>query len=232
MNDPNTPATPAPAPATTAPTAPSIPVEPYPPQNLNPTYTADWIAIEKANLAAGKITPDEAARRFDALGASAEQIAPDTRSDEVKQFDAAFPPAKPEDFIIRYHEPGQFAPPMTPEMQQFDTCARSWLAGAEFPASVGNSLISAITKTAQATKHMSAEALESYGLLQYARLERVYGAELQDKLSAAGRLVEMLETKQPGLKDLLRSKGLGDNAEIASLLIQQAERYWMRRTGR
>jgi hypothetical protein len=55
---------------------------------------------------------------------------------------------------------------------------------------------------------------------------------LENKLHAAGRMVEELEKKQPGPKNLLRSKGLGDNAEIASLLIQQAERYWIRRKGR
>ncbi len=42
-------------------------------------------------------------------------------------------------------------------------------------------------------------------------------------------MVEALEQKQPGLKNLLKSKGIGDNAMIASLLIQQAERYWARR---
>jgi hypothetical protein len=96
----------------------------------------------------------------------------------------------------------------------------------------GNGLISTIAKVAQQTKHLSADQLESYGLEQYARLERVYGAELEDRLNAAGRMVEVLEKKQPGLKNLLRSKGLGDNAEIAQLLIQQAERYWLRRKGR
>ena len=121
---------------------------------------------------------------------------------------------------------------MTPELKQFDTSARTWLNQAEFPATIGNGLISTIAKFAQQTKHLSADQLESYGLLQYERLERVYGAELEDKLNAAGRMVEVLKKKQPGLKNLLRSKGLGDNAEIASLLIQQAERYWIRRKGR
>jgi len=42
-------------------------------------------------------------------------------------------------------------------------------------------------------------------------------------------MVEALEAKQPGLKNLLRSKGVGDNALVASLLIRQSERYWARR---
>jgi len=42
-------------------------------------------------------------------------------------------------------------------------------------------------------------------------------------------MVEALEAKQPGLKNLVRSKGVGDNALVASLLIGQSERYWARR---
>ena len=150
----------------------------------------------------------------------------------IKLLDQHFPAAKPEEFLIRYGEPGQVAPPMTPELQQFDTSARSWLNQAEFPATIGNSLITTIAKVAQQTQHLSADQLESYGLLQYERLERVYGAELEDKLNAAGHMVVEIDKKTPGLKNLLRSKGLGDNAEVAQLLIQQAERYWLRRKGR
>ncbi len=121
---------------------------------------------------------------------------------------------------------------MSKALSDFDQSALSWLVGAKFPANIGNSLITTIAKVAQQTKHLSADHLEGYGLLQYERLEQVYGAELEDNLNAAGRMVEQLEKKTPGLKNLLRSKGLGDNAEIASLLIQQAERYWIRRKGR
>ena len=75
------PAAPAPAPpAPTTPTAPAIPVEPYSPAGLSPSHAAQIIEWEKDNLAKGKITPEEAARRFDALGATPEQRAPDTRT--------------------------------------------------------------------------------------------------------------------------------------------------------
>ena len=222
----------APPATTPTPTAPATPVEPYEPARMSPSDAAKWIEVEKENLAKGTITPEEAARRFDALGATPEQRAPDTRSADVKLLDQHFPVAKPEEFLIRYSEPGQVAVPLTKEQQQFDTLARGWLVDAEFPASIGNSLVTTISKVAQQTKAMSPDQLESYGLLQYERLERVYGAELEDKLNAAGRMVVELDKKTPGLKNLLRSRGLGDNAEIASLLIHQAERYWLRRKGR
>jgi hypothetical protein len=52
---------------------------------------------------------------------------------------------------------------------------------------------------------------------------------LEEKLRAAGRMDVAIDQKTPGLKNFLKSKGLGDNAMVASLLIQQAERYWARR---
>jgi hypothetical protein len=45
-------------------------------------------------------------------------------------------------------------------------------------------------------------------------------------------MVVALDKKQPGLKNLLRSRGLGDNAMVASMLIQQSERWHARRKGR
>ncbi|HEV8327703.1 MAG TPA: hypothetical protein VGQ08_09485 [Nitrospiraceae bacterium] len=106
------------------------------------------------------------------------------------------------------------------------------MSGAEFPRELGNSLITTIEKVAQTTKHMDANQLEQYGFDEFAKLERVYGKDLDAKLQAAGRMVEELEKTKPGLQNLLRSNGLGDNALIASMLIGQSERYWARRKGR
>ena len=53
--------------------------------------------------------------------------------------------------------------------------------------------------------------------------KKAHGAKLDEKLNAAGRMVEALEKKQPGLKDLLKSNGIGDNALVASMLIAQSE---------
>jgi hypothetical protein len=62
--------------------------------------------------ASGKITPEAAAKIFDDLGTPPDQrVTPaETRSDEVKLLDQHFPAAKPEDYQIRYTDPGQFAP--------------------------------------------------------------------------------------------------------------------------
>ncbi len=82
---------------------------------------------------------------------------------------------------------------------------------------------------ARQTKAMTPDQLESYGLIEYETLQQVYGDKLEEKLTSAGQMVEVLEKTTPGLKNLLRSKGLGDNALIASMLIGQAKRYWARR---
>ena len=55
-----------------------------------------------------------------------------------------------------------------------------------------------------------------------------HGFTLEERLSEAGRMVEEIEQTTSGLKNLLQSKGIGDSAMIANLLIQQAQRYWAR----
>jgi hypothetical protein len=42
-------------------------------------------------------------------------------------------------------------------------------------------------------------------------------------------MIHDLDLKQPGLKNLLRSKGIGDNALVASMLIGHAAIYHARR---
>ena len=186
---------------------------------------AGWV---KDDLAKGKIIPEEATKRFDSLNATAEQRALDTRSEDVKQLDAHFPPAKPEEFLIRYGLPGHELP-MTKELRAFDHSARTWLSEAQFDRALGNALITNIEKVAHTTKGMTPDQLESYGLVEFEKLEQAYGPAQEEKLRAAGRMVEALDTKHPGLKNLLRSKGIGDNALAASLLIQQAARYHARK---
>ena len=227
------PATPAPAPATPAtPTAPAIPVEPYSQSGLSPSHAAQWIEIEKENLAQGKISPEEATRRFDSLGATPEQRAPDSRSAEVRLLDQHLPPASPGEYLVRYAAPGQEEAPRTPETTAFDQSARAWLAGAEFPRDIGNSLISQIERVAQQTKHMNADELDSYGSAEFAKLENAYGETLDEKLRAAAVMIDALDKKQPGLKQLLQTRGIGDNALVAAQIIGQSECWHARRKGR
>ena len=218
-----------------APTSPAVPItharppiEPGPQAEITPAQAATMAEWTKADLLAGKITPEQATQQFNALNTPLDQRVADSRSDEEKMLDKQFPGAKPEAYIIRYGEPGQ-EPTMTPELKAFDQSARTWMSGAGFPRDVGNSLVNAIAKTAQLTKDMNADQLEQYGADEFAKLERAHGSALDDKLRAAGRMVEDLERKQPGLKQLLKSKGIGDSAMVANLLIAHAQIYHARR---
>ena len=186
---------------------------------------AGWI---KEDLASGKITQEQASKAWDQLGTSLEQRAPDTRTDEMKALDAAFPPAKGEEYLIRYHPPGQDMP-LTTEQKAFDSDARSWLAGADFHRELGNSMVNTIERVATQTKGMNETQLEIYGRAEFAKLQRVYGDKVEEKLNQAGRMVEELEKKRPGLKQLLQSGGIGDSAMVANMLIQQSQRYFARR---
>lgn len=228
MNDPTPPQAPPAAPAPTVP-SPSVPVHPTAPITASQAATmADWT---RQDVASGKLSAEQATKIFDDLGVPMDQrtTAADTRTDEHKLVDQHFPPAKDSEYQIRYAAPWQREDlVMTPELKAFDTSARTWLSAAEFPRELGNSHVTAIERVAQQTKSMSADQLENYGLVEYEKLQRAYGDKLEEKLTSAGHMVEVLEKRTPGLKNLLRSKGLGDNALIASMLIGQAERYWAR----
>jgi hypothetical protein len=76
---------------------------------------------------------------------------------------------------------------------------------------------------------MNADQLDQYGADEFVKLERAHDAALEERLRSAAEMIHDLDLKQPGLKNLLRSKGIGDNALVASLLIQQAERYHARK---
>ena len=121
---------------------------------------------------------------------------------------------------------------MTPEMTAFDHSARAWLSGAEFPRDGGNALITQIERVAQQTQHMSADELERYGYAEFAKLENAYGETLDEKLRAAAVMIDALDKTQPGLKQLLQTRGIGDNARVAAQIIGQSECWHARRKGR
>jgi len=165
---------------------------------------------------------------FNELGRTMEQREPDARTDEQKELDAAFPPGKPSDYRIVYGKPGEDVP-QTPELKQFDTNARTWMAGAGLPRDLGNTLVTTISRVIERTQKMTPAELDSYGEVEYAKLEKVFGRELDAKLRSAGLMVEDLEKQRPGLKHLLKRRGIGDNALVVAQLIQHSERYHARK---
>jgi hypothetical protein len=118
---------------------------------------------------------------------------------------------------------------MTPELKVFDQSSRKWLSGAGFPRETGNSLVNTIAKVAQQTQHMTADQLETYGYAEFEKLQKAHGPALEERLQAAARMIHDLDLKTPGLKNLLKSKGIGDNAMVANMLIAHAQIYHARK---
>ena len=172
MNEqPTTPSTPA-----AAPTPAATPAQPIFTPELNPAQAETMAGWIKADLAAGKLTPEQAAKSFDELGTPAENRT-DTRTEAAKELDAAglAPADKPEDYVIHY------GVEMTPEGKQFDTAARTWLHGAGFPKDTGNSLVTTIGRVAQQTAKMSQDQLVEYGQREMVKLQKTYGDSLGEK---------------------------------------------------
>jgi hypothetical protein len=186
---------------------------------------AEWA---KADLRAGKITQAQADKQFAELNTPLDQRGPDQRTDEQKALDQQFPPAKPTDYRIAYGEAGR-EPASSPELKAFDTNARTWMSTAGMPREIGNSLVTAIAKVAQQTKNMNADELDSYGHAEFAKLEKAHGPALEERLQAAAQMVHDLDLKTPGLKNLLKSRGIGDNAMVANLLISHAQIFHAKR---
>jgi hypothetical protein len=141
------------------------------------------IEWEKDNLAKGKITPEEATKRFEPLGATPEQRAPDTRSDEVKQLDQHFPLAQESDFLLHMYPPGQAPAAIPKEVQAFEANARGWMADAGLSREHGNSVVTILSKVLQQTHTMTAEQRETYKDQENEKLRTLFGG--QDKLNEA-----------------------------------------------
>ena len=114
----------------------------------------------------------------------------------------------------------------------FDTSARTWLAGAGFPRNLVSSLVKAIDEVSRHTTAMNEDQLAEFGYREYEKLTHLYGPSLRERLQKAGQMIHELDTKQPGLKNFLRSKGIGDSALVVAQIIGQAERWHARRKGR
>lgn len=215
MNEPIAPSTAPAAPQETPPAAPTVTpvfVEPHSHAELTDAQGAQIVRDIREDLLKGKISQAVADARFDELNTPLDQrvAPPDTRTDEQKLIDDHFPLAKEKDYCLRYYPPGQEPPLMPKELTEFDQSARTWLAGAEFPRELGNSLVTTIEHVARTTKGMTPNELEAYGHAEFAKLERAYGPALEEKLHAANRMVQALEAKRPGLNRFLQSRGVGD----------------------
>jgi hypothetical protein len=118
---------------------------------------------------------------------------------------------------------------MTKELKDFETSVRTWMSGAGFPRKVGNSLVTAIAKVAQQIQRMTESELETYAFAEFAKLQKARSAALDERLQSAALMIHDLDVKQPSLKNLLKSKGIADNAMVANMLIAHVQIYHARK---
>jgi hypothetical protein len=218
----------APSTLTSTPAAPPPVVEPHTKAGISPAEAATMQGWIKADLASGRMTQAQAEKAFDELQTPPEaRSMVDTRSEEQKALDAEFPAAKPHEYLLRFFKPGEPGD-MTPALNAGEQASRTWLSEAGFPRELGNTVVNTITKVLEHTKSMNADQLEYYGAKEFEKLQAAYGDTLEARLEQARLMVQALEAKAPGLNKLLKSNGIGDNALVASLLMQQAERWHLR----
>jgi hypothetical protein len=244
ISDPNSQTTPAPTDTTAlAPSAPIAPVAP-PAALTAPPGTA--LEIAKL-LAAGRVDTTQAGKLAKAGNIDTLTVAralhtlrevgeakEDVRSPEVKALDAAMPPAKPDEFVIRA---GDFGPEPTTaaERAQFDAharTARTWLSAMGFSKENGQAVVNLIAKVAQQTQHMTLDQLETRRIGELKKMQRVHGEKLTERLQAYDDMLDTIDRLHPGVLDFLGSRGIGASATVVNMLLNHAPIYHARRKGR
>lgn len=219
MDTTNTPSPTGPAP-TPAPLTPETTPELTGPQAET---VARWL---KEDVAKGKLSPEAASKAFDQLQTPAADRV-DSRTEGEKEWDAAgFVPAKPEDYSIRLHAPGEEP---TPQHVQAGMQIRGYMSEGGLPKPHGDALFKAADETVRLTAGMNEDELAEFGRREYAKLQHLYGDQLEAKLKRAGDMIREIEARKPGLQALLGQRGIGDAARTVSLILDQSERYWARR---
>ena len=150
-------------------------VEPYRPGAVSPSQAETLVSWIKEDLAAGKMTPEQADKAFAQMNIAGRTSVPLTPGLTSKNTRPTVPPAKPEEYRINYGEPGKAPPEMTPELQQADSAIRTWLSEAGVHRELGNSLTNVIGDVTRATAGKTEAELELYGNAEYEKLERMYG---------------------------------------------------------
>ena len=114
------------------------------------------------------------------------------------------------EYTIRYGGPEMVH---TPELKQFDQSARAWLSGAQFDRMTGNSLVNTIDRVAQQTHKMTPEQLQFFGESAICAPRTILWREARREIDRrpAGWW-RTLRSGNPGLKQLLKSNGIGDQA--------------------
>lgn len=183
-------------------------------------FTPAQLHIIAADMVqAGKLTQEQANAELAAAGAPLPAAPAAPLSAAAAEIDAAYPPARPQDFKAPY-----FGDEFTPEIQQRDVYIRGVLAEARLPAGIGNAVYAEIARFEKLTASMTPAERELQKRSEEFKFDRLHGPRAGVMKLAARRLVRDLEAKRPGLVALLEQSGAGNSVAIGSYLAQHSER--------
>ena len=214
-----------PSPSTPNPSSPSPA-----PDGQDTQPSREHVAIEQSLReyhSKGRMTDAELVTALQELTGDTEaQLAPDTRTESQRAFDAQFPAAKPEHF--------DFGPPErqgtpTREEQAFDHTARTWLAHGKFSKELGSALAKECTRVSKQLEGFKTSAeRELFKIGERRRLDKLWGPNTEKNIAATKAFVREVGEKHPEFIQMLNATGLGDSADIIVRIHSQAERLMAR----
>jgi hypothetical protein len=146
----------------------------------------------------------------------------DTRTDDEKEYDRAFSPARPDAYNIDFRGRVPAGVDMA-TVEEANAQLGSWLAEVGFPATIGAAVIERALDTAQATARMTEPERELWTREQDAALERLTGSA-EAAHEARGLAIKTLERGHPEMWRILAGSGALIDAGMVLHLAHQEQR--------
>lgn len=201
--------------------------DPNPAPDGHNIRSAEHLKVEtwlREDYAAGKMNTDEYAAAMLQLNETQEE-APDTRTASQKEYDAAFPPAKPEAYAFPPPQPSE---QVTPELRAADLTTRNWLSTALFSREHGSALAVEADRVARKIEHFTEAQHELFARSERQTLQKLWGADTEKNLSTARAFIREVGEKHPELIQMLNATGLGNSSSVIVQIYHQAERLMAR----
>ncbi len=147
-------------------------------------------------------------------------LAPDTRTDDQREFDQAFPRPAPSDYHVNYREctTETDVSALAATNREFTT----WAAELGLPAEIGTAVIEEALKVDTRTSRMSEDGLRLWVLEQKFAFADLAGGE--QKVAEKLAMVKPLLERNPAMRDRLLRSGALDSATVVIHLANHAER--------
>lgn len=135
----------------------------------------------------------------------------------VQAHDSQFPK-------VKAHELDMPSPPPTPEGKTTDAWFRKVALATEMPKGMANAVIAEVDRVSRTYPQMDAGQKAAYQRDQVAQAHKALGPKAKEKLLAAGKWLQGLDAKVPGVGAYLTQSGALHSAAIAIQVVAQMER--------